>query len=253
MSSYSFIFCIKFILFPLVLVFISTNIFSHISWHNKICPPHTINSKSVRSKIILKNVIAQSVADRVTDNSGHIVGYHLSFDHQISMEFEEYQQLGLNMDNIDKGKSMAEQENRFWREIALRTNDVSKAPLYAIDNEIVLFARGQTNCWDLSKLTSSDSLIHQVQLLSLLSFYLQYFFLHFPFYLSLRSIWFPEFTRRLHMLDTLAHLFVFTRKTAICVPWTIIMKESRNFGMVCQTAKRINCTAWFKKSPRNWT
>lgn len=148
----------------------------HISWHNKIVPPHTINSKSVRSKIILKNVIAQSVADRVTDDSGHILGYHLSFDHQISMEFGEYQQLGLNMDKNNKGKSIAEQEDRFWREIALRTNDESKAPLYAIDNEIVLFARGQKCSWDLSKLTSSDSLIHQVQILSLLSFHLQYFF-----------------------------------------------------------------------------
>lgn len=128
----------------------------------KIVPPHPIESKDIRGAQILKMVIPQSVSDHVTDRSGRTLGYHLSFDLSISMRYDLYRNRGQYTDKLYEKLSIEEHEDRFWREISERTNDYSKAPLYAIDNEISLFERGQDSCWNFLKFTSSDSLIHQV-------------------------------------------------------------------------------------------
>lgn len=111
-------------------------------------------------------IFSCKVTDCVLDSSGKALGYHLSFDNQITMDFGKFRDLGLHTDASYEEQSITEHEDRFWQEISERGDDISKAPLYAIDNEIALFAKGQRNCWNLSQFNSSDSLIHQVGIFS---------------------------------------------------------------------------------------
>lgn len=127
-------------------------------------------------------VIAQSIKNRVLDRSGQIVGYHLSFEDRFTMKYGEFRDNALKTDAKYAQLSIAQHEDRFWGEISQRTDQTSEAPLYAMDNNIPLFSRTQKNCWNLSKLTSSDSLIHQVYLsisCQIIIFYCYFFSLTF--------------------------------------------------------------------------
>lgn len=119
----------------------------------KVVPPY---------QITLKTVILQSVSDRVLDNAGNILAYHLSFEEQKTMNYGTLEDIGMEYDAKNADLSIEEHEDVFWKNIAQRTN----VPLYSIDNELSLFPRSETNvlicCWNLAKFTNQESLIHQV-------------------------------------------------------------------------------------------
>lgn len=126
----------------------------------KVMPPYQIESKNIRRTTTLKTVILQSVSDRVLDNAGKILAYHLSFEEEKIMNYGTLLDIGMEYDAKNADLSIEEHEDVFWKNIAQRTN----VPLYSIDNELSLFPRSGTNenCWNLAKFTNQESLIHQV-------------------------------------------------------------------------------------------
>lgn len=108
-------------------------------------------------------VFAQTVANRVLDSSGKAMAYNLSYDEQTMTKYGDLYDMGVKIDANYANHMITEHENLFWQGIAERSDQPSYVPLYSIDNEFSLFPRTKETCWDLSKFTASESLIHQVR------------------------------------------------------------------------------------------
>lgn len=81
------------------------------------------------------------------------------------MEFSKHPAMNLakftEKAGYEEEMSDADAETMYWKNVNLRADVRSGAPLYGIDNEVSLFPE-KCNTWNLNKINGEDSIIHQL-------------------------------------------------------------------------------------------